>query len=128
MIETIIGTGLQIIDKLIPDKKAADKAKLKLLELEQSGELKIIETQGKTIRAEVTSDSWMARNWRPIIMLLFGIILANNYIFSPWLNALGLTAVSLPIPDRMWSLLEIGLGGYIFTRGGEKMLKEWKKK
>ena len=30
------------------------------------------------------------------------------------------------IPEQMWTLLTIGLGGYIAGRSGEKMIKNWK--
>ena len=128
MITSIINAGVQIIDKIIPDKKAAQEAKLKLLSLEQSGELKVIENQTKVITGEIQSDSWLAKNWRPMLMVLFGIIIANNYIIAPYLHGFGMTAVSLPIPDRMWSLLEIGLGGYVVGRSVEKGIRLWKAK
>ena len=128
MLSSIVVSAIKIIDKIIPDKEEANKAKIKLLELEQKGELFLIESQSRVIEAEVKSDSWMARNWRPILMLLFGTILANNYIIGPWLNALGYVSVALPIPERMWSLLDVGVGGYILSRGAEKMLRDWKNK
>ena len=128
MITSLIQTGLSLIDKIIPDKKAAADAKLKLLDLEQTGELKKIEQQAQVVMSEARSDSWLARNWRPLIMTLFGIIIANNYILSPWLHALGFVSVSLPIPDRMWSLLELGLGGYVIGRSAEKAVQAWKTK
>ncbi len=128
MITSIIQTGLSLIDKIIPDKKAAAEAKLKLLDLEQTGELKKIEQQAQVVMSEARSDSWLARNWRPLIMTLFGLIIANNYILSPWLHALGFVSVSLPIPDRMWSLLELGLGGYVIGRSAEKAVQAWKAK
>jgi hypothetical protein len=126
MITDLIQAGLSLIDKIIPDKKAADEAKLKLLQLEQNGDLKEIEAKSNIIISEAKSDSWLASNWRPIIMLLFGIIIANNYIISPWLHACGFISVALPIPDRMWSLLELGLGGYVIGRSAEKAVKAWK--
>lgn len=124
----LIEMGLGIIDKIIPDKKAREQAKLKLLDLEQTGELKIIESQSSIITSEARSDSWLARNWRPMIMCLFGVIIANNYIIAPWLHGLGLISVSLPIPDKMWSLLEIGLGGYVVGRSMEKGIQLWNAK
>ena len=49
-------------------------------------------------------------------MCLFGIIIANNYIIAP---IFGLA--SLPIPDDMWSLMKIGLGGYVVGRSVENV-------
>lgn len=43
MIGDLIGLGTAIIDKIFPDKQAAAEAKLRLVELQQAGELKDIE-------------------------------------------------------------------------------------
>jgi len=40
----LIDAGLRIIDKIIPDPKAKAEAKIKLLEVQQAGELKEIES------------------------------------------------------------------------------------
>lgn len=126
MLSSLIDSGLKIIDKIIPDKKAATEAKLKLMELEQNGELKTIAAQSKIITNETKSESILARNWRPIIMLIFGTILANNYIISPYLRLFGVPTTILTIPPNMWHLLELGLSGYIVGRSGEKMIKSWR--
>ncbi|MCS7280543.1 MAG: hypothetical protein NZ583_02795 [Desulfobacterota bacterium] len=34
---------------------------------------------------------------------------------------------SLEIPPDMWTLLEIGIGGYVVGRSAEKIVKTWKK-
>jgi hypothetical protein len=36
-------------------------------------------------------------------------------------------SVELSIPDPMWNLLTIGVGGYIAGRSGEKIAENWKK-
>ena len=54
-------------------------------------------------------------------MLTFGAILANNYIIVPWLQAFGVETVAvLEIPEGMWGLLTVGLGGYVVGRTIEK--------
>lgn len=125
MIGSIISAGLKIIDKIIPDAKARTEAKIKLLELEQTGELSIIESQSNIIVSEAKSDSKLASSWRPLIMLLFGVIIANNYILSPWLAAFGGPHIMMQIPPKMWTLIEIGLGGYVFGRSAEKIASKF---
>ena len=61
-------------------------------------------------------------------MMSFVVIIINNYIAVPWLQTLGAPAVSLDIPPDMWSLLQIGIGGYIVSRGAEKGIKTWRDK
>lgn len=85
------------------------------------------DTQGaQTVRAEIAADSWITRNWRPLLMLLFGGIVANNYVIAPYVQAIAHTSVSLPMPQDLWDLLKIGIGGYIVSRGAEKSIATWK--
>lgn len=134
MFEDILQVGIKLIDKLIPDQKARDDAKIKLLELQNAGELKQFEfeielakAQSEVIKSEASSESWLARNWRPIIMVCFTVIIVNNYILVPWLNIFGFKTAILDIPEKMWSLIELGMTGYIVSRGCEKIVEKWKK-
>src|SRR2546426_6920329 len=65
----------------------------------------LVDAQAKVITAEATSQSWLARNWRPLLMLTFTFIVAWNYIIVP---IVGATAATIP-PD-MWTLMKIGVG------------------
>ena len=75
----------------------------------------LVEAQAKVIEAEAKGQSFLQRNWRPIIMLEFGFIIFWNYIVYP---IFGTGKVDIP-PD-MWGLLKIGLGGYVVGRSVEK--------
>ena len=122
----LIDAGLRIIDKIIPDPKAKAEAKIKLLEVQQAGELKEIESAMNVIVAEAKSEHALTSQWRPITMLVFTAIVANNYILAPYLQAMFGWSVSLEMPEQFWNLLSIGIGGYIFGRSGEKAVKHWK--
>ena len=86
MILDILSIGSKIIDKVFPDAGAAEQAKLQLLELQQSGQLAqlnadIAEQQEVTKRwtADMTSDSWLSKNIRPMTLL---IILGGYFTFA----------------------------------------------
>ena len=70
------------------------------------------------IIAETQSGSWLARNWRPITMLMFGTLIV--------LIATGLMDVDAlaRVPDQLWRLLQIGIGGYIVGRSAEKIVPQ----
>ena len=89
---------------------------------------KMAEHQAGVITAEATSgDAWV-RRWRPALMWVLIAILVNNYLFAPWLHAFGLTgAPVIVLPDKVWTLLEIGVGGYVLGRSGEKIADRWNK-
>ena len=123
----LIDAGLKIIEKIIPDKAAQAQAKIKLLEVEQAGELKELEAAMSIITTEAKSEHFLTATWRPITMLTFVAIIANNYILYPYLSLFWADAPTLSIPPDMWALLKIGIGGYVVGRSGEHIARAWKK-
>lgn len=119
----LIGGLFAVIDKAIEDKDEAAKIKARLQEMVLTGQVKEIESAAAIIVAEAQSESWIARSWRPLLMLLFGVIIANNYLVVPLFGT-----PSADIPPDMWDLLKLGVGGYVLGRSVEKGVKVWKEK
>jgi len=69
--------------------------------------------------AEAKSEHWVTSAWRPIVMLMFAVMIANNYIIAPYLDAIFGTSIMFDLPDQAWSLLSVGLGGYVVGRSAE---------
>jgi hypothetical protein len=80
LLDSILGIGNKLIDKLIPDPEAKAKAQLDLAVLAQNGELakmandtKLfeVEQQNTTSRwqADMASDSWLSKNIRPMALI-----------------------------------------------------------
>jgi hypothetical protein len=126
VLAAILGLVPSILDKVIPDPVERDKAKLEFLKQQQSGLLTELQGQIDIIQAEAKSEHWLTANWRPLTMLTFVVIIANNYILYPYLSLFWPDAPQLSIPPDMWDLLKIGLGGYVVGRSAEKGLKIWK--
>lgn len=136
IIGDIIKSGADLIKSyfppdLSPEQKAKLEAGIQQYQLQMQTSLQnynteIIKQQGGIVEAEAKSESWLASNWRPITMLTFVFIIANNYIIYPYLSMFGVThATALVIPPDMWSLLKIGLGGYVVGRSVEKSIKSY---
>lgn len=129
LISTLSSLISTVVDKAIPDKDKANEIKLQLLT--QVNSLKSEELKGAVsiITAEATGQSWLQRNWRPILMLVFVFIIANNYILYPYISLFfpG-KALLLVLPNEMWELLKIGVGGYIVGRSAEKVADTYRKK
>lgn len=82
----ILNIGSKIIDKIFPDATAAEAAKLKLLELQQSGELARMQAdmqeQGELTKRQendMKSDSWLSKNIRPMTLIA---ILTGYFTFA----------------------------------------------
>ncbi len=128
MIGQLISAGLSIIDKVIPDPVAKAEAQRKLIEMQQTGELKELETKMEIVKAEAESSHWLTAAWRPITMLTFVAIIANNYILYPYLSLFWSEAPILQVPEQLWNLLQIGIGGYVVGRSVEKSVAAYKGK
>jgi hypothetical protein len=123
MILDILGIGSKIIDKIFPDAGAAEQAKLKLLELQQSGQLAQLnadmqEQQELTKRhtADMASDSWLSKNIRPLMLIclfsaytVFSVASVFDYeAKTAYVELLG-----------QWGMLAFGF--YFGSRGAEKI-------
>ena len=80
-------------------------------------EKQLLDSQSKIIMSEATGESSLQRNWRPVTMLTFLVLVV--------LDSFGWLAN--PLSSEAWLLLQIGLGGYVGSRGLEKTVKTWKK-
>ena len=85
-IDDIIGAGLKIIDKVIPDPAAKAEAQLKLQQLAQDGHLAELQADmneqnnvSDRWKADLASDSWLSKNIRPMTLIA---ILTGYFIFA----------------------------------------------
>jgi len=117
----------EVLKQVLPDPKSRAEAEAKLGQMMLEGQFKEFESKAKIIAAEASSEHWITSAWRPITMLTFVAIIANNYILYPYLSLFWSNAPVLELPDQLWSLLQIGIGGYVASRGAEKVAKELRK-
>ena len=110
-----------IIDKAIPDKVKAQEINAQIAATLLSQSNSEMEQRVKVILAEAAGQSWLQRNWRPLLMLTCIVIVANNYILVPWVGAFGFIAPTLDLTDRLWDLMNLGVGGYVVGRSAEKI-------
>jgi len=79
-------------------------------------ENKLLDHQASIIQTEAKGESWLQRNWRPLLMLLCIFIVFSNYVLVPYF---GIPSVILD--EHIWNLIEVGTGGYIAGRSLEKI-------
>lgn len=126
-VSSIFCKGLDIVDDLVEDKDLARKVKselqIKMLDIANNEFVTTIKSQSDIIVAEATGDSWIQRNWRPLTMLMFVAIIANNYILAPYLGLLlgPEYKLMLDLPPAIWETIKLGLSGYVVGRSMEKI-------
>ena len=123
--EAIIAPLATIIDKVIPDKDARERAKLELLRLQGSQELDTIQACLSAIVAEASApDPWTSRARPSFLYVMYAMIL--------WAIPMGLLAAADPptasaianginaylngLPEPLYALFGTGYLGYTAAR------------
>jgi hypothetical protein len=116
----------QLLDKVLPDTEAANKAKADLISMQAKGELDALLGQLEINKEEAKSSSVFVAGWRPACGWVCGIALAYSAIVEPVLR-FGATvwfgyAGAFPVIDTNLTL-QI-LGGMLGIAG----MRSWDKK
>jgi len=114
-----IGNAIDRIDK--SDEKLELQLKYKQLLATIEGacidyESKLLDSRSKIIESEAKGESALQRNWRPLLMCICMFIIFTNYVLVPFFR--------IPpaiLDDHIWSLMEMGVGGYVAGRSLEKI-------
>ena len=91
-IDDIVGAGLKILDKVIPDPAEKAKAQLELQKLAQDGKLAELQADmneanniSERWKADAASDSTLAKNIRPLTL----IFILGAYFFFAFMSMVG---------------------------------------
>lgn len=130
LISKILGTGAKetvdaignAIDKIDRSEEKLElqlKYKQLLMDIESSYisyENKLLDNRSQIILSEAKGESWVQRNWRPMLMLICIFIILNNYVLVPYFKL-----PMLLLDDNIWNLMEMGVTGYVAGRSLEKI-------
>jgi hypothetical protein len=128
--EAIVAPLAKLIDKIIPDPEARDRAKLELIKLQGDQEASAIALQMQAIVVEAQSpDPWTSRA-RPsflymmYVLILWSIPMGLIAAVDPRMAtgiAGGMTAYLRGIPEELYALFGTGYLGYTAARTWGKM-------
>ena len=115
LIPALSGLIGKVIDRAVTDKDQA--AQLKAEATQQLMAMEHTELQGAIdiIKAEASGGSWLKQNWRPVTLLSF-LALLFLYWFGIQPDNLAESTI-----NKLFDLLQIGIGGYIGARSIEKI-------
>ena len=125
LLEALIAPITGLIDKIVPDPRARDAAKLELLKMQGGHEMEALKTQMAAILAEAQSpDPWTSRARPSFLYVMYAIILwaIPMGIISAFEPALakgiadGMNGYLAGIPDSLWGLFGTGYLGYTAAR------------
>ena len=129
LIEAIIGPVAKLLDKIIPDPEARDRAKLELIKLQGTQEMENVQAQLSAIVAEAGShDPWTSRARPSFLYVMYALLL--------WAIPMGLIAAVRPetalaiakgmnaylsgLPEPLYALFGTGYLGYTAARAWGK--------
>lgn len=119
-----------VVKRVLPedkDKRAEIERELNMAVLNNASSIE--QAASSIVLAEAKSESWLAKSWRPILMLVITAIVAWNFLFAPLIELFvqlftgNMIPLTIDLPDQLWSLLMIGVGGYVGGRSLEKVAK-----
>jgi len=138
----MIGALLPVLAPILGDvvRRVLPEDKDKAADIEREINMALIgnsasieKAAASVVLAEAGSEHKITATWRPILMLTITAIVGWNYLLAP-LVGLAVTLLhgsvvplTIPLPEELWTLLMIGVGGYVVGRSGEKMVNNWKK-
>jgi Holin of 3TMs, for gene-transfer release len=120
------GPVTKALDAFVKDQELRRK-------LESELQTKLTDHLGKTqeleqaiILAEIKSEHWLTRSWRPLLMLtLLGFIVFVGLVIPILDMVIGSPIPFNPrwqaLPSQFWDFLSVGVGGYIGGRTLEKV-------
>ena len=116
---TVVNDILGGLDELFTSKEERLQAENVIKNILVQKELELIKMQSSIIITEATGN-WLQRSWRPILMLSFGFIVMYVKFIGPVFQL-----HVPPLEDEFWNLLQLGIGGYVIGRTGEKMMESF---
>ena len=125
LIEAIIGPIAKLLDKVIPDPEARDRAKLELIKLQGTQDMANVQAQLSAIIAEAQShDPWTSRARPSFLYVMYALLLwaipmgliAAFHPDTAMAIAKGMNAYLSGLPEPLYALFGTGYLGYTITR------------
>jgi hypothetical protein len=76
------------------------------------------------IKAEAQSPSWLPRNVRPLLLLMWGSAITLNVVIAILAHFWFPDLTPVPLDPWVYKLTAGGFGGYMVLRSGEKLLEK----
>ena len=110
------------IEKSVPDKDLQAKLKAELQTQLLQSNTQELQAAARIVEAEAKA-GWFASSWRPLLMYVLIFILVWNYVLGPVILFFFKASITIQLPGDVWTLLQIGLGGYVVGRSAESVAR-----
>ena len=126
LVAGIFKPAVDLVDEMHTSQEERLNAKARLIEAEAAAvttaieyERGVLEAKAKIVNSEAKSEHVITATWRPITMLSLVVMIA-----AYWFGLINPNErLSEEVIQQMFLLVQIGLGGYVASRGAEKIVK-----
>lgn len=120
IIERLIEPVFGVIDQAVTDTDERERLKAQI-QMAMSQRAANLEEYARDIIVAEMRGNWLQRSWRPVMMLWFALIIGLYWFgFAP-----DYIVENPDLTERLFGIIQLGLGGFIVTEGGERMLDRY---
>lgn len=124
LIAGIFKPAADLIDELHTSDEERLLHKERLLDVQAAAmqqvfnyETETLKMRAQIVNSEAQSEHWLTSTWRPITMLaMLSLVVGDSFGWLP-----------NPLSSEAWTLLQIGIGGYVVSRSGEKVVDTFRR-
>ncbi|SRR6266478_2079925 len=120
-VQKIVGTFKPDPALVVQKQAEIEEIKLELQGKLQDAVANEVTQAAEIIKVEAGSQSWLPRNVRPLLLLLWGLAITFNLVVPIvarfWIHDMQ----PLALPDWVYKLTAIGFTGYVAARSTEKI-------
>lgn len=109
---------MKIVDEAVSDKDAQNRLRERFAEELFKANSETAQAASKVVMTEAKGENFLQRNWRPALMVWFAVLIGAYWF--------GFVPVNMPVEvvDKLFTLVQIGVGGYVVGRSGEKIAEK----
>ena len=116
-----------ILEKLIPDANKRAEAQEALTKAVLDNQVAILQASKDVMVADAQSEGWLTRNARPLTVVWSLGVMTWIIAVAPIFGLVEATLGALKaIPDNLWNVMLVGIGGYTLARSVENGVRNWK--
>lgn len=117
ILPSIIGPISDVIARLIPDPNKRIELEHEVTKTLMSNQAALLDAMKSVMVADAQSEGWLTRNARPLVVIWALCMLTWVGVIAPSLG-IGNEAIKAisSIPDSLWNLVTVGIGGYMIAK------------
>lgn len=125
MIEMLIGPVAEVLKRIIPDPVERERITAEVTKTLAENEKALLDAMSTTMAADAASEGWLARSARPLVVIWSMVLVTSVVIETAVFGSARIVTSLQAVPDFLWNLIIVGIGGYMLLRSVDKGVKSF---